>query len=95
MGIDVAVLYTKNLKEDIYIDPDTKIKSNIFTIVNEIFDESKTGIQFNVVHYEELDYENNCIEDRCTPEQTGMIHRQSYLNMVSNQHKSNGGSARK
>ena len=64
--IDVAVLYTKNFIEDIYIDPDTKI-NNIFTIVNEIFAESKTGIQFNVVHYEELDYENNCIEDRCTP----------------------------
>lgn len=66
--IDVAVLYTKNFIEDIYIDPDTKI-NNIFTMVNEIFAESKTGIQFNVVHYEELDYENNCIEDRCTPGQ--------------------------
>ena len=66
--IDVAVLYTQNFEEDIYIDPDTKINS-VFTTVNEIFAESRTGIRFNIVHYEELDYENTCIENRCTPGQ--------------------------
>ena len=42
------VLYTKNFKEDIHIDPDTKI-NNIFTIVNEIFAESKTGISSSML----------------------------------------------
>ncbi|MBT7982182.1 MAG: hypothetical protein HN584_06395 [Akkermansiaceae bacterium] len=63
--IDVVVFYTKNFKEDISVDPETKI-NNAFTTVNEIFSGSNTGIEFNIVHYELLNYENNCIEERCT-----------------------------
>ena len=63
--IDVVVFYTKNFEEDISVDPETKI-NNAFTTVNEIFSGSNTGIEFNIVHYELLNYENNCIEERCT-----------------------------
>ena len=66
--IDVVVFYTKNFKEDIVVDPETKI-NNAFTIVNEIYSGSNTGIQFNIVHYELLNYENNCSAERCTPGQ--------------------------
>ena len=57
--IDMVVFYTENFKEDIIIDPETKINS-AFTIVNEIFKGSDTGIKFNIVHYELLDYKNSC-----------------------------------
>lgn len=62
--IDIAVLYTSNFVEQVAINAETKINSAM-TIVNEIFSGSKTGIQFNIVHYEPLDYINNCIADRC------------------------------
>jgi hypothetical protein len=63
--IDIVVFYTENFKEDIIIDPETKINS-AFTIVNEIFKGSNTGIEFNIVHYELLDYKNNCTAERCS-----------------------------
>jgi hypothetical protein len=63
--IDIVVFYTENFKEDIIIDPETKINS-AFTIVNEIFKGSNTGIKFNIVHYELLDYKNNCTAERCS-----------------------------
>jgi hypothetical protein len=62
--IDIAVLYTSNFVEQVAINAETKINSAM-TIVNEMFSGSKTGIQFNIVHYEPLDYINNCIADRC------------------------------
>ena len=62
--IDIAVLYTSNFVEETAISPETKINSAM-TIVNEMFSGSKTGIQFNIVHYEPLDYINNCTADRC------------------------------
>ena len=62
--IDIAVLYTSNFVEQVAINPETKINSTI-TIVNEMFSGSNTGIQFNIVHYESLDYINNCTADRC------------------------------
>ena len=62
--IDIAVLYTSNFVEQVAINPETKINSAM-TIVNEIFSGSNTGIQFNIVHYEPLDYINNCTADRC------------------------------
>ena len=63
--IDMVVFYTENFKEDIIIDPETKINS-AFTIVNEIFKGSDTGIKFNIVHYELLDYKNSCTAERCS-----------------------------
>ena len=63
--IDVVVLYTSNFVEDISIDAETQI-NNSFTIVNEMFAGSETGIRFNIVHYEQLDYVNNCTAERCT-----------------------------
>ncbi|MFT6401200.1 MAG: hypothetical protein ACJA2D_000506 [Pseudohongiellaceae bacterium] len=66
--IDVAVLYTSNFREDISVDPETRINS-AFTTVNEVFKGSNTGIQFNIIHYELLDYTNNCSADRCSPGQ--------------------------
>ena len=62
--IDIAVLYTSNFVEQVAINAETKINSAM-TIVNEIFSGSKTGIQFNIVHYEPIEYINNCIADRC------------------------------
>lgn len=66
--IDVAVLYTSNFKEDVSVDPETQINS-AFTNVNEMYKGSNTGVKFNVVHYELLDYVNNCTADNCTPGQ--------------------------
>tara|TARA_A100000164_G_C21931035_1_gene785591 strand:- start:655 stop:3021 length:2367 start_codon:yes stop_codon:yes gene_type:complete len=66
--IDTIVFYTSNFKEDISVDPETKI-NNAFTTVNEIYSSSNTGIQFNIVHYELLNYKNNCKADRCTSDQ--------------------------
>lgn len=63
--IDVVVLYTSNFVEDISIDAETQI-NNSFTIVNEMFMGSETGIRFKIVHYEQLDYVNNCTAERCT-----------------------------
>jgi hypothetical protein len=63
--IDIVVFYTENFKEDIFIDPEAKINS-AFTIVNEIYKGSNTGIKFNIVHYELLDYKNNCTAERCS-----------------------------
>ena len=63
--IDMVVFYTENFKEDIIVDPETKINS-AFTIVNEIFKGSDTGIKFNIVHYELLDYKNSCTAERCS-----------------------------
>ena len=67
--IDIAVLYTSNFVEQVAINPETKINSAM-TIVNEIFSGSNTGIQFNIVHYEPLDYINNCTADRCEASQS-------------------------
>jgi hypothetical protein len=66
--IDVVVLYTANFKEDISVDPETQINS-AFTNVNEMYKGSNTGVKFNIVHYELLDYVNNCTAERCTPGQ--------------------------
>ena len=67
--IDVAVLYTSTFKNQISVDPETQINS-AFTSVNEMYKGSNTGVKFNIVHYELLDYVNNCTAERCTPEQT-------------------------
>lgn len=67
--IDVAVLYTSTFKNQISVDPETQINS-AFTSVNEMYKGSNTGVKFNIVHYELLDYVNNCTADRCSPGQT-------------------------
>lgn len=58
--IDIAILYTKSFTADISLlnQPQPYI-DELISGVNRIFgDVSATGIQFRVVHYEELAYEN-------------------------------------
>lgn len=66
--IDVAVLYTSNFNTEFSSYPETQINSE-FTYVNEIFSGSNTGVKFNIVHYQLLDYVNNCDASRCSPDQ--------------------------
>ena len=66
--IDVAVLYTASFNKEFSGYTETQINSE-FTFVNEIFSGSNTGVKFNVVHYELLDYVNNCDAPRCSPDQ--------------------------
>jgi len=66
--IDVAVLYTSSFNKEFSGYTETQINSE-FTFVNEIFSGSNTGVKFNIVHYQLLDYVNNCDASRCSPDQ--------------------------